>query len=88
MTILHAITWVAEAWKKVTSDTIEKCFRKAGILKKNFEVIHPLVLAEECDPFTDLDNDPEDAVSSSHFEYPELSDLVFHFQGSEDAWCV
>ena len=28
LTILHAIRWVAEAWKKVASDTIQKCFRR------------------------------------------------------------
>ena len=30
LTILHTVRWVAEAWKQVTS--IQKCFRKVGIL--------------------------------------------------------
>ena len=54
VTKLHAIRWVAEAWKKVTSDAVKKCFRKAGILKKNFEVVQSLVSSEESDPFADL----------------------------------
>ena len=32
VTVLHALRWVAEGWKCVKSDTIQKCFVKAGIL--------------------------------------------------------
>ena len=28
--ILIAVRWVAQAWSKVKSETISKCFRKAG----------------------------------------------------------
>ena len=42
LTILHAVRWVAEAWKQVPSDTIKKCFRRAGILNESFQVVQPL----------------------------------------------
>ena len=34
--ILQAIRWIAEAWKKISSDTIKKCFRLSGVLDSNF----------------------------------------------------
>ena len=49
ITILQAIRWVAEAWKSVDTITIKKCFRKAGILDKDFHVVQQRVLEE--DPF-------------------------------------
>jgi hypothetical protein len=39
LTLLHAIRWVAEAWKQVSSDMIKKCFRKSGILTQSFQVV-------------------------------------------------
>ena len=36
--ILQAIWWIAEAWKWVTSKTIKKCFRKAGVLDQGFMI--------------------------------------------------
>ena len=36
VTVLQAVRWVAEAWKLVDSSIIKKCFRKAGILDKDF----------------------------------------------------
>ena len=36
--ILQAIRWIAEAWEKVTVDTIKKCFRSSGILDSKFEL--------------------------------------------------
>lgn len=53
--VLIAIRWVAQAWKSVTSDTIKKCFRRAGITGKDFEVVSRGVL--EDDPFADLELD-------------------------------
>ena len=34
--VLHAIRWVAEAWKYVTN---KKMFRKAGILSQDFSIV-------------------------------------------------
>ena len=88
VTILHAIRWVAEAWKRVASDTTKKCFRKAGILTKSFEVVQPLWTSEETDPFADIDNDTEDTDDSPGIIDFELSDLISQLQGSEDACSV
>ena len=47
--ILIALRWAAKAWSLVKPETITKCFRKAGILNVDHEVIsHEL----------DIDNDP------------------------------
>lgn len=37
--ILIALRWVEKAWSLVKEETIAKCFRKAGILNANLEVI-------------------------------------------------
>ena len=39
VTILNAVRWVAQAWEKVTPETIQKCFRKAGILNREFQLV-------------------------------------------------
>ena len=39
VTVLHAKRWVAQGWGKVSSTTIQKCFRKAGILDRDFSVM-------------------------------------------------
>lgn len=39
LTVLHAIRWIAQAWSQVSSHTIKKCFRKAGILNHSFQVV-------------------------------------------------
>ena len=64
ITILQAIRWTSEAWKTVESTTIQKCFRKAGILDQDFNVVRSADIGE--DTFRDLDvqleednNDPE-----------------------------
>ena len=55
LTILHAICWVAQAWKSVKSVTIQKCFRKAGITTgEEFDVVCRQEF--ETDPFADLDH--------------------------------
>ena len=56
LTILNAIRWVAESWSRVTPDTIQKCFRKAGFLDKNMKVTQPASYASD-DHFADLDSD-------------------------------
>jgi len=36
ITVLQAIRWIGEAWKKVSPYTIRKCFRLSGVLDNNF----------------------------------------------------
>ena len=54
--LLMAIRRVACAWKTVSSDTISKCFQKAGILDSEMDVVDR-GMSEEVDPFEDLDAD-------------------------------
>lgn len=58
VTVLHAIRWVAQGWGKVSSITIQKCFRKAGILDNNYLVIKR-ASALQPDPFEDLDEESD-----------------------------
>lgn len=74
--VLHAIRWIAEAWKCVQSTVILKCFRKAGILDRGFNVREPLTLTE--DPFSDLD---EETQGDSHDS--ELADLIRQVNGDD-----
>ncbi len=37
--ILVAIRWVAQAWSIVSTQTISKCFRKAGILNSEMDIV-------------------------------------------------
>ena len=37
--ILMAIRWVAQTWSLVKPETINRCFRKAGILDRGMEVV-------------------------------------------------
>ena len=55
LTVLHAIRWIAQAWSQVSSHTIQKCFKKAGILNQSLQVVTREVPTE--DPFRDLDDD-------------------------------
>ena len=68
--ILQAIRWIAEAWEKVTVDTIKKCFRSSGILDSKFE-LRSLDILNGDDPFEDCDVDGNDT---------ELADLVSRVQ--------
>ena len=56
VTVLHAIRWVAQGWEKVSSTTIQKCFRKAGILDHDFSVMKR---ASHDDPFEDFDEESD-----------------------------
>ena len=76
ITILHAIRWVAEAWKSVQALTIKKCFRKAGILDKDFCVVKEKVLEE--DPFRDLDPQVEEEEEDT-----DLLELMVHVNGDD-----
>lgn len=64
--ILLACRWVAQAWESVSSDTIKKCFRKAGVIDSNFDPVSRDVSPAE-DPFADLE------VGS---ETGELEDMI------------
>ena len=46
---LQAITWMSDAWKEVTTDTIKNCFAKCGIAEQRV-----LVNDELDDEFEDL----------------------------------
>ena len=52
--ILMAIRWVAKAWTLVNKETIQKCFRKAGIFSGNMDVA-TTSLEEDHDPFSECD---------------------------------
>ena len=49
-----AIRWVANAWKLVAEETICKCFKKAGILTSDMDVVSS-GLEEDDDPFSECD---------------------------------
>ena len=77
ITILLDTRWIAEAWRNVSSDTIRKCFRKAGILNCDFSLVQPLLSVED-DPFEELDdNSDSDLVG-------ELADLIRGVQGDAE----
>ena len=50
--VLTALRWVAKAWREVKSITVQKCFRRAGILDTDLDV---QMLCEDEDPFQDID---------------------------------
>ena len=77
VTILHAVRWVAEAWKYVSEITVKKCFRRASILKQDFSIVD---LPSEADPFADLD----ETADSGH-EEEELTHLINAVQGQDCA---
>ena len=79
VTVLHALRWVAEGWERVKSDTIQKCFIKAGILDRSGEVVAGPVPDGE-DPFADLDI--EDAGQA------DLETLISEVRGSADMCSV
>ena len=50
--VLTSLIWVAIAWREAKSITVQKCFRRAGILDPNLDV---QMLCEDEDPFQDID---------------------------------
>ena len=56
--ILIALRWVAKAWSLVKPETIMKCFRRAGILDANHDVVS-CDLDGEDDPFLEADMQTE-----------------------------
>ena len=58
VTILNAIRWVAQGWECVSQSTVQKCFKKAGILRSDFTVLKRASLLEN-DPFEDLDTESD-----------------------------
>lgn len=48
--ILIALRWVAKAWMLVKPETITKCFRKAGILNRELDIISSELEVDD-DPF-------------------------------------
>ena len=93
--MLTAIRWVALAWSKVAADTICKCFRKAGILDTDLDVISRD--ADDNDPFLEADNLQElsrliektgdDGCSSSEFVSGD-DDLPVCVEMDDDNWPV
>ena len=55
MNILTAIKWVAKAWEQVKEETIRKCFKKAGVLDDELNVVTHVVDRQDDDPFLDMD---------------------------------
>ena len=54
--VLNAIRWVAQAWESVATSTIQKCFRKAGVLQT--ELMNVVSRgSEQEDPFADLETE-------------------------------
>ena len=56
--VLVAIRWVAMAWSKVQEETIQKCFRRAGVLNSDLTVVvrneeDPFLAADECEVLGD-----------------------------------
>ena len=57
-----ALRWVAKAWKLVVEETICKCFKKAGILTSDMDVVSS-GLEEDDDPYSECDLQQEMEVS-------------------------
>ena len=62
--ILVAIRSVATAWGNVKEEVVKKCFRKAGILDSSFEVVTGLLMADDEDPFSEVDDQVKDNMQS------------------------
>ena len=84
MTVLDAIRWVALAWEKVSPETIQKCFRKAGILSTNLEVVSRFIENEE-HPFADLEDHNEGTNLDEDPDAVELQYLMHQLQTEDPA---
>ena len=62
--ILVAIRWVATALGNVKEEVVKKCFRKAGSLDSSFEVVTGLLMADDEDPFSEVDDQVKDNMQS------------------------
>ena len=60
--VLLAIRWINKAWNEVKEETIQKCFRKAGILDED---LNPLTLVDDVDPFAEADALLQDLITQS-----------------------
>ena len=45
---------------KVTPETIKKCFSKAGILNREFQLVARICERDDEDPFVELDSEESD----------------------------
>ena len=63
VTILHSIRWIAQACEHVRQDTIQKCFREAGVLEDG-EIV-AIELPDSADHLDD-DLELEDLISKVH----------------------
>jgi hypothetical protein len=70
--VLKAVRWIAEAWETVSKDAIQKCFRKAGILNPELQLVSHSI---ESDPFADFEADELYADSD------ELQDMISRMDG-------
>ena len=75
VTILHALRWAAQAWERVSVETIKKCFRNSGILTPDFFVVSSRSSVLSSDPFSDLEVDSN------------LSDLEHMMRGMSVVTC-
>ena len=81
VTILNAVRWVAQAWEKVTPETIKKCFRKAGILNREFQIVARVSESDdEEDPFVELD--------SGNSDMEDLENLISQVQDGDSSRSV
>ncbi len=77
VTLLHAIRWVGQAWEMVKSTTIKKCFRKAGVLDSDYQVVTRNVE----NPFA---ADHEESDDMNHMQIAELQSLISQVQQDGD----
>jgi len=56
LNVLKVIHFVSEAWGKVKSETICKCFQSAGILDKDLNITTCDVSQDDADPFQVVDS--------------------------------
>ena len=79
--ILIALRWVAQAWSMVTVRTISKCFRRAGILDSEMDIVSCNM--EEDDPFLAV-NEEADFVSLMNDVVPISCSSVEYVSGEDD----